>query len=71
MYRIGNEFYEKLYGSFGLTTFKDKHADIKGQLKFCFRGKKGVQHTVSLKSVNCRRSFRTAVIFPVKSCFNI
>src|ERR1700752_1246574 len=35
--RIGNEFYEKLYGSFGLTTLKDKHAEIKGnQLKFCF-----------------------------------
>jgi DNA topoisomerase-1 len=49
--RIGNEFYEKLYGSFGLTTLKDKHAQIKGsQLKFCFRGKKGVEHTVSLKS---------------------
>ena len=49
--RIGNEFYEKLYGSFGLTTFKDKHAEIKGShLKFCFRGKKGVEHTVSLKS---------------------
>ena len=49
--RIGNEFYEKLYGSFGLTTFKDKHAEIKGsKLKFCFRGKKGVEHTVSLKS---------------------
>ena len=49
--RIGNEFYEKLYGSFGLTTLKDKHAEIKGnKLKFCFRGKKGVEHTVSLKS---------------------
>src|ERR1044071_8377628 len=49
--RIGNEFYEKLYGSFGLTTLKDKHAEIKGsKLKFCFRGKKGVEHTVTLKS---------------------
>jgi DNA topoisomerase-1 len=49
--RIGSDFYEKLYGSFGLTTFKDKHAEIKGsKLKFSFRGKKGVEHTVSLKS---------------------
>lgn len=49
--RIGNEFYEKLYGSFGLTTLKDKHAEVKGsELKFCFKGKKGVEHTISLKS---------------------
>jgi DNA topoisomerase I len=49
--RIGNEFYEKLYGSFGLTTLKDKHAEIKGNhLKFCFRGKKAVEHTITLKS---------------------
>ena len=49
--RIGSEFYEKLYGSFGLTTLKDKHAEIKGNhLKFSFRGKKGVEHIVSLKS---------------------
>lgn len=49
--RIGNEFYEKLYGSFGLTTLKDKHAEIKGAtVKFTFRGKKGVEHQVTLKS---------------------
>jgi DNA topoisomerase-1 len=49
--RIGNEFYEKLYGSFGLTTLKDKHVNIKGGIvKFTFRGKKGVEHQVSLKS---------------------
>lgn len=49
--RIGNEFYEKLYGSFGLTTLKDRHADIKGNtVKFKFRGKKGVEHQVSLNS---------------------
>lgn len=49
--RIGNEFYEKLYGSFGLTTLKDKHVNIKGgRIKFTFRGKKGVEHQISLQS---------------------
>ena len=49
--RIGNEVYEKLYGSFGLTTLKDKHAVIKGgEVKFTFRGKKGVEHCVTLKN---------------------
>jgi len=28
--RVGNNFYEKLYGSFGLTTLKDKHVQIGG-----------------------------------------
>ena len=27
--RIGNNGYEKLYGSYGLTTLKDKHVTIK------------------------------------------
>ena len=32
--RIGNNVYEKLYGSFGLTTLKDKHVKVKGQKIF-------------------------------------
>ncbi len=49
--RIGNNFYEKLYGSFGLTTLKDKHAVINGShLKFVFKGKKGVDHDISIKN---------------------
>jgi len=49
--RVGNAFYEKLYGSFGLTTLKKRHLVIKGtQLRFSFKGKKGVQHTITLRS---------------------
>src|SRR5690606_6549234 len=33
--RVGNEFYEKLYGSFGLTTLKDKHVTVgRNKLQF-------------------------------------
>jgi len=68
--RIGNEFYEKLYGSFGLTTLKDKHAEIKGnQLKFCFRGKKGVEHTVSLKSHKLAKIVQNCRDIPGKELF--
>jgi DNA topoisomerase-1 len=68
--RIGNEFYENLYGSFGLTTFKDKHAEIKGsQLKFCFRGKKGVEHTVSLKSSKLAKIVQNCRDIPGKELF--
>ena len=49
--RVGNNFYEKLYGSYGLTTLKDKHVKIEGsKLKFSFKGKKGVMHDISIKS---------------------
>jgi DNA topoisomerase-1 len=49
--RVGNYFYEKLYGSFGLTTLKDKHVTINGQqLRFTFKGKKGVSHDIHIKS---------------------
>jgi DNA topoisomerase I len=49
--RVGNNMYEKLYGSFGLTTLKDKHVNISGsELRFFFTGKKGIPHRISIKS---------------------
>ena len=68
--RIGSEFYEKLYGSFGLTTLKDKHAEIKGNtLRFCFRGKKGVEHIVSLKSRKLAKIVQHCRDIPGKELF--
>ena len=49
--RIGNEFYEKLYGSFGLSTLKNRHVKINGSsIRFVFKGKKGVEHDISMRS---------------------
>jgi len=49
--RIGSSFYEKLYGSFGLSTMKDRHVQIQGgMVRFSFKGKKGVYHNIALKS---------------------
>lgn len=49
--RVGNNIYEKLYGSFGLTTLKNKHVQVKGtDIQFSFKGKKGVAHRINLKS---------------------
>ncbi|WP_187261539.1 DNA topoisomerase IB [Pontibacter beigongshangensis] len=48
--RIGNRAYAKSNKSYGLTTLRDRHVQINGsQLKFSFRGKKGVEHEVDLK----------------------
>lgn len=39
--RVGNEVYEELYGSFGLTTLRRRHTEIRGELiQFHFIGKK-------------------------------
>jgi DNA topoisomerase-1 len=49
--RVGSNIYEKLYGSFGLTTLKDKHVSIRsGKVRFSFKGKKGIQHNITLKN---------------------
>ncbi len=49
--RIGNDAYKKLYGSFGLTTLRDKHVKFEGAtVSFEFVGKKGVKHNIKLQS---------------------
>jgi DNA topoisomerase I len=49
--RIGNSIYEKINGSYGLTTLKNKHAKIDGySIKFQFTGKKGIKSNVTIRS---------------------
>ena len=60
--RVGNDEYAKANRSFGLTTLRNKHVDVRGStLKFEFRGKSGVLHSAS--DVNDRRLARI-----VKQC---
>ncbi len=68
--RIGSNGYEKLYGSYGLTTLKDKHVSIKNeQMVFCFKGKKGVEHTISLKNKSLARIVKQCRDIPGKELF--
>ncbi|MEP6596804.1 MAG: DNA topoisomerase IB [Ginsengibacter sp.] len=68
--RVGNNFYEKLYGSFGLTTLKDQHVTIEGsKLKFSFRGKKGVWHEVPLKNKKLSNIVKKCRDIPGKELF--
>lgn len=68
--RIGNNFYEKMYGSFGLTTLKDKHVSINGhQTKFIFKGKKGVEHNISLKNKKLSALIKKCRDIPGKELF--
>ena len=68
--RIGNSAYEKLYGSFGLTTLKDQHVKIQGdQMQFIFRGKKGIAHRISLKNQRLARIVKSCRDIPGKELF--
>jgi DNA topoisomerase I len=59
--RIGNDEYAKTNRSYGLTTLRNGHVAVNGQrLRFCFRGKSGVEHEID---VTDRRLART-----VKQC---
>ena len=68
--RVGNNFYEKLYGSYGLTTLKDKHVKIEGtKLKFSFKGKKGIMHDISIKNNKLSKIVKQCQDIPGKELF--
>jgi DNA topoisomerase I len=68
--RVGNNGYEKLYGSYGLTTLKNKHVEVKGDtVTFSFKGKKGVYHKISLKSKKFARIIKQCRAIPGKELF--
>src|SRR5262245_23353709 len=48
--RVGNREYAKANGSFGLTTLRNRHAEVTGsELRLQFRGKGGKPHTIGVK----------------------
>lgn len=68
--RIGSNDYEKLYGSYGLTTMKDNHVAIDGQsIRFSFKGKKGKYHTVTLKNKRLAKIIQACRDIPGKELF--
>ena len=68
--RIGSSDYEKMYGSYGLTTLKDKHVSIKGnEVKFSFKGKKGVFHEITLKNKKLAKAVQACRDIPGKELF--
>jgi DNA topoisomerase-1 len=68
--RVGNDAYEKLYGSFGLTTLKDKHVNIEcNTITFSFKGKKGVHHDLNLKNKRLAKIVKACRDIPGKELF--
>jgi DNA topoisomerase I len=68
--RVGNSFYEKTYGSYGLTTLKDKHVKFNGHsVSFAFVGKKGVSHNITLKNKKLAGIIKKCRDIPGKELF--
>ena len=68
--RIGNNAYEKLYGSYGITTLKDQHLKISGgNIQFVFTGKKGISHNIKINSKKLARIVKQCRDIPGKELF--
>jgi len=68
--RVGNKSYEKLYGSYGLTTLKDKNVIVQGdKLEFSFKGKKGISHRITLRNKKLAKEIKLCRDIPGKELF--
>lgn len=63
--RVGNEAYAKENKSFGLTTLRDRHAEVTGEtIHFAFRGKAGIEHRIDLKDRRLARIIKQTQDLP-------
>jgi DNA topoisomerase-1 len=68
--RVGNEEYARDNRSFGLTTLRDRHAQISTRgLKLTFRGKSGKLHEVGLRDRRLARVVRACQELPGQRLF--
>lgn len=68
--RVGNAEYEKKYHSYGLTTLHNRHVKINGnELFFRFKGKKGVEHKISLRHASLARLLKKVRDIPGQELF--
>ncbi len=68
--RVGNEEYKKENDSYGLTTMLNKHAKVEGaQVRFKFKGKSGVKHTIALRDKPLAKIIRACQDIPGQELF--
>jgi DNA topoisomerase-1 len=66
--RIGNEEYAEENGSFGLTTLRNRHCQVLGDvLRFKFRGKSGQHHEITLEDKRLAKVIRRCKDIPGSS----
>jgi DNA topoisomerase-1 len=68
--RVGNEEYARANRSYGLTTMRDRHVEVRGaRLTFRFRGKSGRQHEVELEDKRLARIVKACQDIPGQQLF--
>jgi DNA topoisomerase I len=68
--RVGNNEYEKMNGSYGLTTLKNRHVTISGdKMVFSFKGKKGIHHDITLLNKRLARTVAQCREIPGRELF--
>ena len=68
--RVGNVEYARTNRSFGLTTLRDGHVKVNGpELRFMFRGKSGIQHTVTFTDARLAKVVKRCQDLPGQRLF--
>lgn len=68
--RIGNEEYAKQNRSFGLTTLRDRHVDVRGDnVRFLFTGKSGVEVAAGVTDRRVARVIKRCEELPGQNLF--
>ena len=68
--RIGNRQYLRDNRSYGLTTLNNRHVQVRGStIRFQFRGKRGVEHDVTLQDRRLARLLKRCMELPGQALF--
>jgi DNA topoisomerase-1 len=68
--RVGNDEYMRANRSYGLTTMRRRHLQIEGSvLRFSFRGKSGVEHTITVADPRLARIIQRCRDLPGQELF--
>lgn len=68
--RVGNAEYARDNKSYGLTTLRDQHVKVEsGKIRFAFKGKSGVRHSISLNDRRLARIVQRCRDLPGQQLF--
>ncbi len=68
--RVGNDEYAKSNNSFGLTTMRDRHADVAGsKVRVEFKGKSGIKHEIDIRDPRIARIVEQCQDLPGQELF--
>jgi DNA topoisomerase I len=68
--RVGNDEYARTNKSYGLTTLRNRHVNLRGaRVRFSFRGKHGIQHEVEIADPRVAKVLRGCLDLPGQELF--